>query len=64
MLGTHWEPFLLGCFILAVVSSLVGMAAVRGVWRIVVLQNWKKRQSRLQRKATQQSPAPPPPSDY
>jgi uncharacterized protein (DUF2062 family) len=63
MLGTHWQPFLLGCFIMAVVSSLVGLAAVRGVWRIHVLQNWKKRQARLQSKATQRSPAPHTPSD-
>lgn len=50
-LGTHWQPFLLGCFVMAVISSLLGFVILRGVWRIKVIQSWKERKTRHQRKA-------------
>ena len=42
-----WEPFLLGCFVLGLVSALVGNLAVRAIWRIHVIQLWKLRRQRL-----------------
>lgn len=42
-----WEPFLLGCFVLGLVSALVGNLAVRAIWRIHVIQSWKLRRERL-----------------
>lgn len=36
-------PFLMGCLVLAVVSSVVGYFGVRGLWRWNVIRNWKQR---------------------
>ena len=41
-----WEPFLLGCFVLGLISSLIGHAAVRVIWRIHVMTSWRERQRR------------------
>ena len=41
-----WQPFLLGCFIVGVVSSVVGTFAVRGLWRLIVVQNWNERKAK------------------
>jgi uncharacterized protein (DUF2062 family) len=41
-----WEPFLLGCLILAVVSALLGHIAVKIIWRIHVVQSWRMRHRR------------------
>ncbi len=47
-----WEPFLLGCFVLAVSSALLGHVAVKLIWRIHVVQSWRLRHRRaLQRLA-------------
>lgn len=47
-LADVWQPLLLGCFIFAVTSALVGSLGVRALWRWHVIQNWEKR-SRLRR---------------
>ena len=50
-LGAIWQPFLLGCFIAGVFSSVVGGLAVRWLWRFHVVQTWKERKAvRLARK--------------
>jgi uncharacterized protein (DUF2062 family) len=41
-----WEPFLLGCFALAVSSALLGHIAVKLIWRIHVVQSWRTRHRR------------------
>ena len=62
-LGTHWQPFLLGCFIMSVTSSILGFVIMRGLWRLVVVQNWKERKTRRQQRALHTS-APPTNSDH
>lgn len=42
-LGAVWEPFLLGCLVLASGSALIGSLAVRGLWRWHVIQDWERR---------------------
>ncbi len=41
-----WEPFLLGCLVLAVSSALVGHITVKIIWRIHVVQSWRLRHRR------------------
>ncbi len=41
-----WEPFLLGCFVLGVLSALLGHMAVKIIWRIHVVQSWRLRHRR------------------
>lgn len=38
-----WQPFLLGCFILAIASSLIGYSFIRLFWRWNVVRRWEKR---------------------
>ncbi len=42
-LGEIWQPFLLGCFILAVTTAIFGSLAIRAMWRWQVTQNWINR---------------------
>ena len=42
-----WQPFLLGCFVLGLISAVIGHAAVRIIWRIHVVQSWQLRRRRL-----------------
>lgn len=41
-----WEPLLLGCLVLAILSALSGNLAVRLLWRMHVLRNWRLRRER------------------
>ena len=43
--GTIWQPFLLGCSMLSIISALSGYAAVKILWRIAVIHNWNKRKA-------------------
>lgn len=45
-LGTVWRPFLLGCFILAVISAAAGNLFIRGLWRLHILRYIRRRASR------------------
>ena len=55
-LSAIWEPFLFGCFILGLISSLLGYFGIRILWRMKVVQSWNERkQLRLKRK--QQAPS-------
>ncbi len=54
-----WQPFLLGCFVLGLVSAAVGHAAVRIIWRIHVVQSWQLRRRRLmERRMERTGPLP------
>jgi hypothetical protein len=41
-----WQPLLLGCIILAVLSSLTGYFATILLWRILLLRQWSGRKTR------------------
>ncbi len=43
-----WEPFLLGCTVVGLVSAAAGYLAVRALWRWHVIRQWEKR-TRLRR---------------
>jgi uncharacterized protein (DUF2062 family) len=42
-LALIWEPFLLGCFILAAASGIIGYIGVRVYWQWHVARSWKRR---------------------
>ena len=42
-LGDLWKPFLLGCFICALISSIVGYFSIKIAWRCFVIHKWNKR---------------------
>jgi len=48
-LGTElqrvWQPFLLGCFIVASISALIGYLSIRALWRWHVVRDWERRKS-------------------
>jgi uncharacterized protein (DUF2062 family) len=46
MLEDIWEPLLLGSLICGVVSSLLGYAVIRGLWRLNAVRQWEKRRLR------------------
>jgi len=41
-----WQPFLLGCLIMAVTSSILGYGFIRLFWRWNVVRRWEKRKGR------------------
>ncbi len=41
-----WQPFLLGCFIVGSICSLLGFGAIRLLWRYQVAKHLKHRKSR------------------
>lgn len=45
-LGHLWQPFLLGCFIMGIISALAGYVTVRLFWRFHIFQYMKKRRAR------------------
>lgn len=40
-----WQPFLLGCLIMAIFHAVVGYFGVKIGWRLLVAQKWRKRHS-------------------
>ncbi|MGX5173894.1 DUF2062 domain-containing protein [Aliikangiella sp. IMCC44653] len=44
-LNEIWEPFLLGCLICGIITSLLGYALVRLFWRLHIVSAWQKRQT-------------------
>lgn len=46
---TIWQPFLLGCFVMAAASSLLGYLGIRLLWRISIVQKMQKKK-RLRKK--------------
>ncbi len=49
-LGAVWFPLLLGCFLLSGVSAVVGYFTVRGLWRLYVVRQWRRKKRRLERR--------------
>lgn len=41
-----WKPLLLGCLILACISSALGYYGIHAIWRLHVWQSWKERRKR------------------
>ncbi|MDH5546830.1 MAG: DUF2062 domain-containing protein [Gammaproteobacteria bacterium] len=41
-----WEPFLLGCFIMGVISSISSYFGARLFWRYIVVKSWANRKQR------------------
>ena len=41
-----WQPFLLGCFVMSCISSIVGYTTVKILWRIHILSYLKQRRIR------------------
>ncbi len=42
-LGLFWQPFLLGCLVLSVVSALTGYWLINFLWRLQVIRLWRDR---------------------
>jgi len=38
-----WQPFLLGCGILGIISGIIGYITVKVVWRWLVVRRWRRR---------------------
>jgi len=38
-----WQPFILGCIICAIVSSIIGNILVRVLWRFLIIKSWYTR---------------------
>ncbi|MBK8162332.1 MAG: DUF2062 domain-containing protein [Gammaproteobacteria bacterium] len=53
-LSSIWEPFLLGCLIVATVSAIAGNLLIRGLWRLQVVRSWEARKLRRLGQAPQQ----------
>ncbi len=49
-LGAIWQPFLLGCFIMAVISSSLGYMVIRGLWRLHLIKHYNARKLRHQQR--------------
>ncbi|ATX82088.1 hypothetical protein Ga0123462_1224 [Mariprofundus ferrinatatus] len=45
-----WEPFLLGCLIVGVLSSIIGYIGIQIAWRSIVMKRWRKRMNKHVRK--------------
>lgn len=45
-LASIWQPFLLGCLLVATVSAISGNLLIRGLWRLQVVRNWEARKLR------------------
>jgi len=41
-----WRPFLLGCAILGVISSVVGYSSIRLLWRLHLIRVYRKRKAK------------------
>ncbi len=44
-----WQPFLLGCFVMGVLSAAAGYLGVRGLWRLRLVKHYQNRKRRRQR---------------
>lgn len=54
-----WKPMLLGCLIMAAISSILGYYGIHGLWRMRILQLLKeRREKRLKRKRARIHPSP------
>ncbi len=42
-MGLIWQPFLLGCFVIGVLSAVVGYFTIKVLWRNSVMHKWRNR---------------------
>jgi len=42
-----WQPFLLGCFLFAVISSVTGYMVMRLLWRLHIIRAWQAKKERM-----------------
>lgn len=49
-LAAIWQPFLLGCLIMGVISSLGGYLTVRGLWRLHLIRHLQERRTRRKKR--------------
>jgi len=56
--GLHgvWAPFLLGCLVCGAISALVGYVTVRGLWRLLAIRQWRRRQRQRKTKLSDGHP--------
>ena len=59
-LGKVWEPFLLGCFVTALASAVLGQIMIRLIWRAHVIVSWRDRRIRRRRHDHAAAGAPAP----
>lgn len=45
-----WHPFITGCFVCAIVSSILGNITVRLLWKFSILKNWRMRKRSKKKK--------------
>ena len=45
-LSSHWQPFLLGCFVTGVTLGILGYVLVHLLWRAMVTYRWRNRRAR------------------
>jgi uncharacterized protein (DUF2062 family) len=45
-LGDVWEPFLLGCFIMGIISSAAGYFGIQYFWAYQITRKWDERKNR------------------
>ena len=57
-LGSHWKPFLLGCFIFSICGSIVGYFGVRIFWRLHLVQRIKQKRLLYLQKFSRKSKDP------
>jgi uncharacterized protein (DUF2062 family) len=50
-LGDVWQPFLLGCFILGVISATAGYFGMRAFWAHHIKKQWAQRAKKIPRRA-------------
>lgn len=49
-MGSLWQPFLLGCFLMATMSGITGYLVIRGLWRLHVVRHHQgKKMARFHR---------------
>ena len=46
LFSEKWQPFILGCAIMAIFSSLAGYIIVRLVWRYMTIRSWQDRKEK------------------
>ncbi|MDQ6993795.1 MAG: DUF2062 domain-containing protein [Mariprofundus sp.] len=46
-LASAWQPFLLGCLMMGVISAILGYISMRMAWRMMVLKRWRHRHHQL-----------------
>lgn len=53
LIGSSWQPLILGSLIMGILSSLLGYIVIRILWRLHIVQRWQNR--RLTKKHTEKS---------